>query len=464
VPDLERLIAADYVQDRGFPSAEMAQAAYDDVDLNRAIQAYRFFFPAVSVLAIFKGNEDVGLVANRVFGTLDTQPQHVGFTLNSDTPYGPMMLDLRDGPLVVDVPPGPLISAFFDLNHRWVADLGVPGPDAGNGGQHLLLPPGWGGEVPVGYYVGRSSTYRVLGGVRSLPVAGDVDAAMKRLSTVKVRPLTPRADWQEPAWIDLTPEPQQTTPFEWETNLQFWQHLHEVIDTEPHLDELRILYGELAALGIARGKLFAPDERMTKILGAAARIANGQMRAQSFADRRPDRVVWPDRRWQWAALRSEDGDFYDTGYLDLEAREKWFFQAIGASPAMFRRTPGAGSLYWLGLRDSTGHYLDGANTYRLSIPQPVPARLFWSVTVYDVETRSQIQTDQAKAVLSSLAGIGDDSDSVELYFGPSAPSGHEDRWIQTLPGRGWFVYLRLYGPKAPAFDGTWQAGDFELES
>jgi hypothetical protein len=162
---------------------------------------------------------------------------------------------------------------------------------------------------------------------------------------VKVHPLEPAADWQEPSWIDLTPEPQQTTPFEWENNLQFWQHLHELIDTEPHLDEFRILYGELAVLGIERGRAFAPDQRMTEILQAAAQIANAQMRAQSFADRRPDRVVWADRQWQWAALRSEDGDFYATGYLDLAAREKWFFQAIGASPAMFRRTAGAGSLY-----------------------------------------------------------------------------------------------------------------------
>jgi hypothetical protein len=123
--------------------------AYDDADLDRAIQAYRFFFPTVSGLAIFRGTLDVGLVANRVFGTMDTTPRQVGFTLNSDTPYGPMMLDLREGPLVIEVPAGPLIWVALDLNQRWVADMGVPGPDAGHGGSHLLLPPGWGGEVPV---------------------------------------------------------------------------------------------------------------------------------------------------------------------------------------------------------------------------------------------------------------------------------------------------------------------------
>jgi hypothetical protein len=120
---------------------------------------------------------------------------------------------------------------------------------------------------------------------------------------------------------------------------------------------------------------------MTQILEQAARMANGQLQVQSFADRRPDRVVWPDRQWQWAALRFENGDFYAADRLDVDAREKWFFQAIGASPAMFRRAAGAGSLYWLGLRDADGTYLDGARTYKLSVPQPVPASLFWSITV-----------------------------------------------------------------------------------
>lgn len=132
------------------------------------------------------------------------------------------------------------------------------------------------------------------------------------------------------------------------------------------------------------------------------------------------------------------------------------------APAMFRRDPGAGSLYWLGLRDKDGAYLDGANPYKLTVPLPVPNKLFWSVTVYDAETRSQIQTDQGKAALRSLFELKDVSGSaVDLYFGPSVPSGQEGRWIKTLPGKGWFVYFRIYGPDTPAFNGQWKPGDFE---
>jgi len=310
--------------------------------------------------------------------------------------------------------------------------------------------------------VHRASSNRQIVGARSLPVGGDVPAAKQRLTTIKVYPLNPAADWTEPQWLDVTGRSQDTTPLQWETNFAFWEVLHRTLDAEPAFEGYRTHYGELAALGIEKGKPFRPDARMRTILETAARVANAQMRVQSFADRRPDRMVWEGRQWQWAALRYEDGDFNTATHLDLEAREKWFYQAVGASPAMFRRDTRAGSLYWLGLRDSTGANFDGGNRYRLSVPLPVPGKLFWSVTVYDSETRSQIQTEQNRAALRSLFELTDLSgDSVDLHFGPTAPPEGEARWIQTLPGKGWFAYFRIYGPEASAFDGTWQPGDFE---
>jgi hypothetical protein len=277
-----------------------------------------------------------------------------------------------------------------------------------------------------------------------------------------VYPLDRDTDWTAPTWIDMTPMPQDTTPHSFEDTLKFWNVLHHIVDSEPTLDDSRAQYGELAALGIAKGQPFHPDDRMTRILEQAAKTACAQMRAEAFADRRPDRIVWSDRQWEWAALRFENGTFDTADYRDTYALDKWFFQAIATSPAMFRRDPGAGSLYWLGLRDSTGAYVDGGNTYRLRVPLPVPAKLFWSVTVYDAETRSQIQTDQAKAALRSLFELNDATgDAAELYFGPEPPAGQQDRWIKTIPGKGWFVYFRIYGPEQPAFDGSWRPGDFE---
>jgi hypothetical protein len=447
----------------GFPTADTIQRVYDETDLYRAVQCYRLFFPSVSGQALFKGNEVLGLVDNEVFGTLETEPKHVGLTLNSDTPYAPLLLDLRAGPMVIELPPGPLICIAMDLNQRWVLDMGLPGPDAGHGGRHLLLPPDHEGEIPDGYFVGRSTTFRVLGGIRALPIGGDVHAARERLTTVKVHPLTPGPGWKDPDFLDLTPKPQDTTPDRWEDNLGYWEALHQVVDSEPPFEGYRAAYGELAALGIIKGQPFAPDEPMRSILEQAAVIGNAQMRVQSFADRRPDRLVWPDRYWEWAALRFENGDFDRPDSVDTEARDKWFFQAIGASPAMFRRDTHAGSLYWLGHRDADGQYLDGHRSYQLTVPLPVPGKLFWSVTVYDARTRSQIQTDQGRAILSSLFDFANTTNdpSVQLHFGPNPPAGHRDRWIQTRPDSGWFVYFRIYGPEPAAFDGTWKLPDFQ---
>ena len=133
----------------GFPTPETVQQTYDDLDLNRAIQMYRIFYPTVSGFAIISGTMQVGVQPNKVFGSMDTQPRHVGYTLNSDTPYGAIILDLSIGPMVVELASGPLIGAALDVNQRWILDMGIPGPDAGKGGKHLLLPPGYKGEIPT---------------------------------------------------------------------------------------------------------------------------------------------------------------------------------------------------------------------------------------------------------------------------------------------------------------------------
>jgi hypothetical protein len=165
---------------------------------------------------------------------------------------------------------------------------------------------------------------------------------------------------------------------------------------------------------------------MTRILEQAAKIGLAQMKVHSFADRRPDRVAWADRQWEWASLRSENGFFDMPTYTDLDAQEKWFYRATFESPAMFRRTPGGGSLYWFGARDDKGAYLDGSQSYKLTVPHPVPASLFWSLTVYDPDTRSEIDSSQGKAALRSLFEIkpeitqlGNNTGTIDLYFDPS---------------------------------------------
>ena len=296
----------------GYPTPETVRRAYDEADLNRAVQAYRFFYPSVSIMATWKGNLRAGMVENKVFGLLEGTPKQFVFTPNSDTPYSGLPLDVSDGPMVLELPPGPLMSTMNDLNQRWVMDMGLPGPDQGHGGRHLVLPPSYDGEMPEGFNVGRPTTNRVLVLLRALPRGKDMAGAIELMKSVKVYRLG--AVPVEPEWVDLTQRADEDfTPVPWEDNLTYWEVLAELISSEPPFSEFRAHYGDLAELGIARGRPFQPDERMRGILTHAAVMGHAQLAAQSFADRRPDRVVWPGTRWEWAVLRPENGTFDTPG-------------------------------------------------------------------------------------------------------------------------------------------------------
>ena len=464
LPDVEAVAAPHYAFKIGFPTPQTARLAHDEQDLQRAVQCYRFFYPTVSMEGVFQGTRAAGVTDNNSAMILSGAPRHVLFTGNSDTPYMGATFNLKEvGPLVIELPAGPYLGIVNDHNFGWVQDIGLPGPDAGKGGKHLILPPDYKGDVPRGYFSARAKTNYILIAARALPPGGDMHAGLEAQRKVKMYPLARASNPPAYEFIDRTNDKINITLLDWEDNIQFWQQLHKVLQEEPAIEEFRAMTGMLANLGIEQGKPFAPDARMRAILERAAKIGRDQMLVSGFGSNRPDRFVWPDRNWEYAALRYENGDFELPSGIDLEARDRWFSQAIGMSPKMVLRTPGAGSLYWLGLRDKNGNYLDGGKAYKLSVPQPVPHKLFWSITVYDAGTRSQIQTDQDKAALRSLVELKDvpPTGTTDLYFAPTAPAGKEGQWIKTNPGSGWFVYLRLYGPDGPAFDGRWKPDDFE---
>src|SRR5579871_3282194 len=265
--------AAPYAFDKGYPTAEASQRARDDADLQRAIVAYRFWYPAVSVEGIFNGNRAVGLEVNKAMGAAAAGPRQVGFTLNSDTPYGSATLDLSNGPMVIEIPSGPYIGLADDHYQGWVLDMGLPGPDGGKGGKHLIVPPNYQDAYPPGYFVGHALSNKVLMAVRALPVNGNVAGAMEALGAIRIYPLSDAANPQPMKVVNTTETAMDSSNLKWEDNIAFWQKLHEIIDAEPVVEKFLPMYGLLSALGIEKGKPFTPTRGWQQSLSAPPKPA-----------------------------------------------------------------------------------------------------------------------------------------------------------------------------------------------
>jgi hypothetical protein len=309
--------------------------------------------------------------------------------------------------------------------------------------------------------VGQSATWKDFFAIRTIPPEGNATKALQMVDGVKIYPLVKAGQPVTFHFVDVTDKTFPNFLLQWENKLDYWKQLKAVIDAETTPQDFRSMLGMLQSLGIEKGIPFNPDARMTSILKEVAIKANAQMSVNTYANRDPQRLVWSDRNWEWSPLRQFNATTKDIGtwsFLDLQAMDHFYFQAIGASLSIGKREPGAGSIYFGAFRDNTRAFLDGGKSYKLTVPGPVPSNLFWSATVYDTNTRSEIVTDQHKAAIRSLfeKPKPNPDDSIDLYFGPKAPLGKENQWVKTIPGDGWFIYFRLYGPQAPAFNRTWK--------
>jgi hypothetical protein len=167
-------------------------------------------------------------------------------------------------------------------------------------------------------------------------------------------------------------------------------------------------------------------------------------------------------RWE-ELLLSEHLDFVAPNYVELDGRAGLYYQAAGASKGALLDVVGAGSKYAATFKDRDGNWLDGSRNYRLRVPPNPPVKDFWSVVVYDAETRSMIANDQGVSSRNSYQQFAANADgSIDLYFGSDAPEGKEDQWVQTNPGVGFFLYFRWYGPLEAYFDKSWQLPDVEF--
>jgi len=485
----------------GVPSTDTAQLLYDRLDLSRGIDTVLNAFSGVSMYAIRKGLRDVGvkdgdvLIFSKLLGS-----ESLFLTANADTVYFWSYLSLRNGPIVVSVPPG-VLGAIDDMWFRWITDFGVSGPDRGEGGKYLLLPPGYEGPLPEGgYVVKRSRTFGVGVIGRAFLEENDPEPAVTNIKdNLKIysyskggygfsvgdflqgkSPLAAPAALAAPRFVEGSGKVMTTIP---PNDYSYYQTLNALVQEEPADALDPEIAGEFAAIGIRKETRFAPDARMKKILEDAVAIGNATSRVLAIRGRSEEGFAYYGRASHWSAPLMVGGfDFMNkppqvtrdavkpfpaTGARTLDARTAFFYLATVVTPAMCMNIAEMGSQYLGAFLDGGGDPMDGAKTYRIKLPRGIPAAKFWSLTLYDNQTRSMLQTSQIYPRAGSQsyptpAAEADRDGSTTIYMSPEKPEGAKDgNWIQTIPGKGWFALLRFYSPTTAFFDKTWRPGEIQ---
>jgi len=469
------------------PTKATEDKIYDNLDFARGVDVFLKFIPATSIEALRLGMKEIGVNEyNKVMvmdKLMDANPLFL--TGNASTVYAASFMDLeKDGVMVVEIPAGAGPGTIDDAYFRFVVDMGPPGPDRKKGGMYIILPPNYEGDIQItpNTFKDNSSTKVMVGGVmkdvwvaqsrsytnllllRGFLVDGKPDAAAKMWKEgLKVYPLK---DAKNPKKMEFTSGSRKVFNTIHANDFEFYEELATVINKEPIglLDpELR---GLAASIGIIKGQTFAPDARMKKILNDAIKVGNATARTISFSPRDKKAYLFEGKQWingfigkdyRWLNLDGQKG-------RNMDARTMYFYLATINTPAMALEVPGIGSNYGFCSKDGTGEILYGEKNYSLHINADVPAKNFWSVVVYDPQTRSMLQTDQDFPNKNSQKDpmVYNEDGSVDLYFGPTAPAGKEENWIQTVPGKAWFVLFRTYGPLETWFDKSWKLNDFVL--
>jgi hypothetical protein len=412
----------------GAPSKETVQKVQDTLDFVRGVDAFMNSFSGASAYAIREGFHSIGAEDNTivVFSKL-MDSSSLFLTANADTIYTVATLDLTKGPLVIEVPPMAL-GTLNDMWFGWIIDIGAPGPDRGEGGKYLILPPGYDGPLPdSGFFVGRSKTLHVLYAVRAFMENNDPKPAVALIKkSLKIYPYTPggfgtsiatalegkiRLGANPPIpvtkFVEGSGKSFNTIP---PNDFSYFEMVNKLVQLEPATSFNPELLGQLAAIGIVKGKRFNPDARMRKILTDAAAVGNAAGRALNWgASEYPGWAYYPNSMWAnmlWEGgynfetappMITKEGLFKalpPTGARTLDSRTAFYYGYTMDSPGMIMRLPNVGSQYLMGFTDANTNPFDGGKTYKVNLPQDIPAAKFWSFTVYDKQTRSMLQTPQ----------------------------------------------------------------------
>jgi hypothetical protein len=478
----DALANAPMVENR--PTPETARLLKDELLFQQAVQAYLWAMPLINTLGMKFGSEQVFGAGYNILPIwkerLDTKT--LVTTPNSDVIYAMSYVDMGEtGPIVFEAPPN-LQGILLDFWQRpipvdggkFMGDVGLPGPDAGKGGKFLVLPPGYNGEVPEGYYVYRSDTNNLFIFLRSFYDDPDnLAPAVERVEQAKVYPLNlPEAERKPMQFPNASGVPANLLP---RSDISAFEQSKWLLDHEGRNLAGPDGLGILANIGLIEGKPFSPDPGTRELLNDAAKVGYKMSRVIGLSEgvEGHSLLVWPDRHWtnpinnaaEPGAEKSIDFHWVNNehGYTDVARRVWMFTDYYSISPGMVSQIAGRGAAYQIAFRDADGTPLSGDASYKLTLPPDVPAKLFWSLTLYEAENASGLATEARRfpSLGSRDKPVVNADGTIDLYIGPEAPEGKEANWLATAPGRGFFAILRLYGPGERAIDYSWKPGDFE---
>jgi hypothetical protein len=443
----------------GYPSGATIKKLYNEMDFQRAVQAYLWALPLVEMAEWQKAQKDIFKAGTNDFVTYLDFTQKLGIlTANATTPYMMAFPNLKEtGPMVFEIPAGPTAGGLLDFWQRPFSDLGQTGPDKGQGAKYLILGPGHPEISPEGYIIVRSPHWNVFLGHRVLHP--DPKTAAQMTKAHKLYPFAERADPQPTRHIS-------SKGIDWEAfqprGMTYFERMAKILELEPVEPRDYMIMAMLRPLGIIPGKKFSPNDEQRAIFEEAAIVGESMARANSYAKRFEGARVWEGKHWEKALFISDIDQDLDT-HTQLDERASWFYEAIGVTDGMMGKIVGAGQVYLEAQKDSDGNWLDGGKNYRLRIPANAPVKQFWSVTVYDNDDRCLIDTGELPDKSSRMDLDLNSDGSVDLYFGPKPPTnGSPKNWIKTVPNEGWFTYFRFYAPTQPYFDKSWQLPDIEM--
>jgi hypothetical protein len=469
----------------GTPTPDTSASLLEHLTFTHALNTYLDAFPIASTHALRKGFADLGVEDNDVaiFSEL-MDSSSLFLTANADTVYFVGIVDLTDGPMVLETPPDAL-GTIDDMWFEWVTDFGVPGPDRGAGGHYLLVPPNHDGPLPEGgFYVAFSKTNHVLLLGRSFLQDDDPAPTVTVIKDrLRIYPYTPgglgtsvatllegvvplsaaSTSVPETRFVEASGVAVNTIP---PSDEHFFHYVHEAIQAEPADAAGPERMGQLDAIGIRKGEPFEPDDRLRAILRDAADVGAATSRALMFDAPASMGIDYYGQDSAWTNMLFPAGYTFDapppeltpqgivphpsTGARKLDLRTMFFYGYTGITPAMCMRLPGIGSQYLVAFKDADGSFLDGSAEYRVTLPPDIPAARFWSLTAYDNQTRSMLQTPQrfpragSQRYPTPAASAADDG-STTIVFAAARPDDiPEGNWVQTDPSKGWLGLPRVW--------------------